>query len=638
VLVNRNQTGLVEPWDAGVIRGVADTAPSLRTYNLAHDISQQVGFNSPTLVSMATFELIALREFHAPAAGNVSVDILLADPTQGPVHLLWFDSSFTTGDLADASEWATTGGNGRARIDRTVAAAGYFCAVVLRDPKDSDPALPLTLTLRAGVTPPDLAVTTPGGWHAALVPRPLKEGGPAVAPPPAWLDGWASTYFSFAVRNQSVVPAVGDVPVGMYCDGVPCLSATILGGLGASATGAWAWPFGATVPAGRHSVALWVDDAQGHFEMSEDNNIYGEQWSWRPVLPLPPGPTGLQPHPPAPAAGFDLITTGEFVFNANGHRSPLFAPVGEDGWWGVVAAVPTGESDVDVRLHPTTDDPKVAFTLSSAFSGWGAGSTELLLLNMNNTVDRQFDVGVLGVDSGMQGVAGSGLDVDGADGYRLDAETSSFLDVDPAGAYGPFALNPHQLVRVHEVMLSAGTHSLRVDGLDGLVDYGVSVYGPAQAYYGKSDALAAAWFAPAGEDEDLGFDVVVPGYYAICVWKRGSSDAPLAGSYQLQFGAPTSAPEIATLRTDLSAAWPNPFNPRTTVSFTLQDTGPTQLMVFNLRGERIRTLVGQALAAGRHDVVWDGRDDRGSAVASGNYVVELRHGAVRATRKLTLVK
>lgn len=84
---------------------------------------------------------------------------------------------------------------------------------------------------------------------------------------------------------------------------------------------------------------------------------------------------------------------------------------------------------------------------------------------------------------------------------------------------------------------------------------------------------------------------------------------------------------------------PNPFNPRTVVSFEIRTAGPAELAVFDLRGRLVRTLAEGDLAAGRHEAVWDGTDQRGRALASGVYFARLREtGGAVATRKLMLVR
>ena len=84
--------------------------------------------------------------------------------------------------------------------------------------------------------------------------------------------------------------------------------------------------------------------------------------------------------------------------------------------------------------------------------------------------------------------------------------------------------------------------------------------------------------------------------------------------------------------------WPNPFNPSTTISFTLPESGHTTLTVFNLAGQTVRTLADEPMTAGNHTVVWDGHDDAGNNVAVGVYVTKLEAGGAVATGKMVLVK
>ena len=83
---------------------------------------------------------------------------------------------------------------------------------------------------------------------------------------------------------------------------------------------------------------------------------------------------------------------------------------------------------------------------------------------------------------------------------------------------------------------------------------------------------------------------------------------------------------------------PNPFNPTTTISFAVPKAGELSLKVYNLRGQLVATLHDEAIAAGRHQIVWDGKDRQGEQVASGVYVYRLEADGFVATKKLTLMK
>ncbi|MBK7769664.1 MAG: agmatine deiminase family protein [bacterium] len=83
---------------------------------------------------------------------------------------------------------------------------------------------------------------------------------------------------------------------------------------------------------------------------------------------------------------------------------------------------------------------------------------------------------------------------------------------------------------------------------------------------------------------------------------------------------------------------PNPFNPRTTFAFELRDADSVELVVLDLRGRLVRTLIDGACPAGRTEVTWHGDDDDGRTVASGTYVYRLRAAGLQYSRTATLVK
>lgn len=83
---------------------------------------------------------------------------------------------------------------------------------------------------------------------------------------------------------------------------------------------------------------------------------------------------------------------------------------------------------------------------------------------------------------------------------------------------------------------------------------------------------------------------------------------------------------------------PNPFNPATTIRFTLTAAAAVDLSVFDLSGRHVRTLVQGELGPGEHAALWNGRAHDGRPAASGTYVYRLRAGGTVATGKMTLSK
>jgi photosystem II stability/assembly factor-like uncharacterized protein len=91
-------------------------------------------------------------------------------------------------------------------------------------------------------------------------------------------------------------------------------------------------------------------------------------------------------------------------------------------------------------------------------------------------------------------------------------------------------------------------------------------------------------------------------------------------------------------RSRLLAAMPNPFNPRTTLSWELAEAGRVRLEIFDVRGRRVRKLVDRDLPAGPHAIGFDGRDDDGRTLASGVYYMRLDTGDRQLRGRITLVR
>ena len=85
-------------------------------------------------------------------------------------------------------------------------------------------------------------------------------------------------------------------------------------------------------------------------------------------------------------------------------------------------------------------------------------------------------------------------------------------------------------------------------------------------------------------------------------------------------------------------AYPNPFNPATRIPFSLARPGRVELSVYDSAGRRIRRLEHGILAAGGHEALWNGLDDRGRAVSSGVYFVRLRAGTAEAAQTVVLLR
>ncbi len=90
--------------------------------------------------------------------------------------------------------------------------------------------------------------------------------------------------------------------------------------------------------------------------------------------------------------------------------------------------------------------------------------------------------------------------------------------------------------------------------------------------------------------------------------------------------------------TELLGNHPNPFNPETYISFALKDDGFVTLEIFNIKGQKIRTLLNENMSAGIHSLIWQGKDDTGKQAASGVYFYKMKAGNMVQTKKMILMK
>ncbi len=102
--------------------------------------------------------------------------------------------------------------------------------------------------------------------------------------------------------------------------------------------------------------------------------------------------------------------------------------------------------------------------------------------------------------------------------------------------------------------------------------------------------------------------------------------------------AATPVGGTAPARWALAQNYPNPFNPTTTIAFDIAKAGRATLVVYDVTGARVRTLVDGAVQAGPHRLTWDGRNDQRQPVGSGVYFYRLSTGGKSLTKKMVLLK
>ncbi len=88
----------------------------------------------------------------------------------------------------------------------------------------------------------------------------------------------------------------------------------------------------------------------------------------------------------------------------------------------------------------------------------------------------------------------------------------------------------------------------------------------------------------------------------------------------------------------LHSAYPNPFNPSTTISFDLASPENVKIDIYNIKGQIVKQLVNKAYDKGDHSLVWDGKDNIGKACGTGIYFYRMTAGKTTQSKKMMLIK
>jgi hypothetical protein len=99
-----------------------------------------------------------------------------------------------------------------------------------------------------------------------------------------------------------------------------------------------------------------------------------------------------------------------------------------------------------------------------------------------------------------------------------------------------------------------------------------------------------------------------------------------------------SDPTVIPIVTKLDGNYPNPFNPVTSIRFSTKEQGNVSIIVYNSKGQVVRTLVNEHKKAGNHAVIWNGADDNGKPVSSGLYLYKMQAKGYTQLKKMMLMK
>jgi hypothetical protein len=103
-------------------------------------------------------------------------------------------------------------------------------------------------------------------------------------------------------------------------------------------------------------------------------------------------------------------------------------------------------------------------------------------------------------------------------------------------------------------------------------------------------------------------------------------------------GSSNEDPVVPVAMNELKGNYPNPFNPETTIRYSVKETSPVMIEIYNVRGQLVKTLVNDTKAAGDHTVVWKGLDENNKPVPSGVYFYKMNAGKYSSTKKMIMMK
>ncbi len=124
------------------------------------------------------------------------------------------------------------------------------------------------------------------------------------------------------------------------------------------------------------------------------------------------------------------------------------------------------------------------------------------------------------------------------------------------------------------------------------------------------------------------------------VWDGDENGVAIIDMGCYEFGAPPvgSNEEVIPLNEINLYNYPNPFNPITIISFSIPNESKVDLLIYNIKGQKVKQLVSDQFSAGEHSVVWDGKDENDFPVGSGIYLYKLQTPSQSYIRKCILLK
>jgi len=95
--------------------------------------------------------------------------------------------------------------------------------------------------------------------------------------------------------------------------------------------------------------------------------------------------------------------------------------------------------------------------------------------------------------------------------------------------------------------------------------------------------------------------------------------------------------QVSDMPVTLLRNYPNPFNPSTTIKFSLKKADKVTFAIYNIKGQKVKTLLNEPLSPGTHSTVWNGLNDNNHEVSSGIYFYKIRTSSYTSVKKMILM-
>lgn len=126
-------------------------------------------------------------------------------------------------------------------------------------------------------------------------------------------------------------------------------------------------------------------------------------------------------------------------------------------------------------------------------------------------------------------------------------------------------------------------------------------------------------------------------YYVKAVYQNPMGTSAPSNTVNITY-TPNDQDPLTPQITKLNGNYPNPFNPSTTISFSLNKKSELNLSIYNLKGELVKNLIDSEMSAGKYNLVWDGLNERKKPVAAGVYFLKMNCSDYSSTKKMIILK